>query len=91
MVKFTVIGGGTSKDLAKRLARRLKAVYIETETNQFWLQWSEGDLLALDIFSLMHSVEGGFNKNERLLRGRYYFGKGYTGDPHGKRPVTEFI
>ena len=41
--------------------------YIETETNQFWLQWNEGDLLALDIFSLMHAVEGGFNKNERLL------------------------
>ena len=65
--------------------------YIETETNQFWLQWNEGDLLALDIFSLMHAVEGGFNKNERLLRGRYYFGKCYTGDPHGKRPVAEFI
>ena len=65
--------------------------YIETETNQFWLQWDEGDLLALDIFSLMHAVEGGFNKNERLLRGRYYFGKGFTGDPHGKRPVAEFI
>ena len=65
--------------------------YIETETNQFWLQWDEGDLLALDIFSLMHAVEGGFNKNERLLRGRYYFGKGFTGDPHGKRPVADFI
>ena len=35
MVKFTVIGGGTSKDLAKRLARRLRAVYIETETKIF--------------------------------------------------------
>ena len=35
MVKFTVIGGGASKDLAKRLARRLKAVYIETETKIF--------------------------------------------------------
>lgn len=35
MVKFTVIGGGASKDLAKRLARKLKAVYIETETKIF--------------------------------------------------------
>ena len=35
MVKFTVIGGGASKDLAKRLARRLKAVYIKTETKIF--------------------------------------------------------
>jgi len=35
LVKFTVIGGGASKDLAKRLARRLKAVYIETETKIF--------------------------------------------------------
>ena len=35
MVKFTVIGGGASKDLAKRLARRLRAVYIETETKIF--------------------------------------------------------
>ena len=35
MVKFTVIGGGASKDLAKRLARKLKAVYIKTETKIF--------------------------------------------------------
>ncbi len=35
MVKFTVIGGGASRDLAKRLARKLKAVYIETETKIF--------------------------------------------------------
>ena len=35
MVKFTVIGGGASKDLARRLARRLRAVYIETETKIF--------------------------------------------------------
>ena len=35
MGKFTVIGGGASKDLAKRLAQRLRAVYIETETKIF--------------------------------------------------------
>ena len=35
MVKFTVIGGGASKDLAKQLARKLKAVYIKTETKIF--------------------------------------------------------
>ena len=35
MVKFTVIGGGASKDLARRLARGLRAVYIETETKIF--------------------------------------------------------
>jgi len=35
LVKFTVIGGGASKDLARRLARKLKAVYIETETKIF--------------------------------------------------------
>ncbi len=35
MVKFNVIGGGASKDLAKRLARKLKAVYIKTETKIF--------------------------------------------------------
>ena len=35
MVKFTVIGGGASSDLAKRLARKLKAVYIKTETKIF--------------------------------------------------------
>jgi ribose-phosphate pyrophosphokinase len=35
LVKFTVIGGGASRDLAKRLARKLKAVYIETETKIF--------------------------------------------------------
>jgi len=35
LVKFTVIGGGASKDLAKRLARKLKAVYIETATKIF--------------------------------------------------------
>jgi ribose-phosphate pyrophosphokinase len=35
LVKFTVIGGGASKDLAKQLARKLKAVYIKTETKIF--------------------------------------------------------
>jgi len=35
LVKFTVIGGGASSDLAKRLARKLKAVYIKTETKIF--------------------------------------------------------
>ena len=35
MVKFTVIGGNASKDLAKRIARRLNASYIETQTKIF--------------------------------------------------------
>jgi ribose-phosphate pyrophosphokinase len=35
LVKFTVIGGGASKDLAKRLAQKLKAAYIETDTKIF--------------------------------------------------------
>ena len=35
MAKFAVIGGNASKDLAKRIARRLKAPYIETQTKIF--------------------------------------------------------
>ena len=35
MVKFTVIGGNASKDLAKRIARRLKAPYVEAQTKIF--------------------------------------------------------
>ncbi len=35
MVKFAVIGGNASKDLAKRIARRLKATYVETQTKIF--------------------------------------------------------
>ncbi|MFB3113730.1 MAG: ribose-phosphate diphosphokinase [Nitrosopumilaceae archaeon] len=35
MVKFTVIGGNASQDLAKRLARKLKATYINTELRAF--------------------------------------------------------
>ena len=35
LVKFAVIGGNASKDLAKRIARRLKAPYIETQTKIF--------------------------------------------------------
>jgi len=35
LVKFTVIGGNASKDLAKRIARRLKAPYIEAQTKIF--------------------------------------------------------
>jgi len=35
LVKFAVIGGNASKDLAKRIARRLKASYIETQTKLF--------------------------------------------------------
>jgi len=35
LVKFAVIGGNASKDLAKRIARRLKAPYIEAKTRVF--------------------------------------------------------
>ena len=35
MAKFTVIGGNASQDLAKRLARKLKATYINTELRTF--------------------------------------------------------
>jgi ribose-phosphate pyrophosphokinase len=35
LVKFTVIGGKASQDLAKRLARKLKATYINTELRTF--------------------------------------------------------
>jgi len=35
LVKFTVIGGNASKDLAKRIARRLKSPYMETQTKVF--------------------------------------------------------
>ena len=35
MVKFAVIGGNASKDLAKRIARRLRATYVETQTKIF--------------------------------------------------------
>lgn len=35
MTKFTVIGGKASQDLAKRLARKLKATYISTELRTF--------------------------------------------------------
>jgi ribose-phosphate pyrophosphokinase len=35
MTKFTVIGGDSSSDLAKRIARKLKAPYIKTEKKVF--------------------------------------------------------
>ena len=35
LVKFAVIGGNASKDLAKRIARRLKAPYVEAKTRVF--------------------------------------------------------
>ena len=35
MVKFAVVAGSASKDLAKRIARRLKAPYIEAKTRVF--------------------------------------------------------
>ena len=35
LVKFIVIGGNASKDLAKRIARRLKSPYMETQTKIF--------------------------------------------------------
>ena len=35
MTKFTVIGGNASSDLAKRIAKRLKAAYIRTELRTF--------------------------------------------------------
>jgi ribose-phosphate pyrophosphokinase len=35
MAKFTVIGGNTSSDLGKRIARKLKAPYIKTEKKVF--------------------------------------------------------
>ena len=35
MVKFAVIAGNASRDLAKRIARRLKSPYMETQTKIF--------------------------------------------------------
>lgn len=35
MAKFTVVGGDASSDLAKRIARRLKAPYVKTERKVF--------------------------------------------------------
>jgi ribose-phosphate pyrophosphokinase len=35
LVKFAVIAGSASKDLGKRIARRLKAPYVETKTRVF--------------------------------------------------------
>ena len=35
MVKFTVIGGDASSDLAKRIARKLNATYIKTQKKSF--------------------------------------------------------
>ena len=35
LVNFTVIGGNASKDLAKRIARRLKAKYVDADTRTF--------------------------------------------------------
>ena len=35
MAKFAVIGGNASKDLGKRIARRLKSPYMETQTKVF--------------------------------------------------------
>ena len=35
MVKFAVIAGSASKDLGKRIARRLKAPYVEAKTRVF--------------------------------------------------------
>ncbi|NWK05836.1 ribose-phosphate pyrophosphokinase [Marine Group I thaumarchaeote] len=35
MVKFAVVGGNASRDLGKRIARRLKAPYVEAKTRVF--------------------------------------------------------
>ena len=35
LVKFTVVGGNASKDLAKRIAKRLKAKYVDVDTRTF--------------------------------------------------------
>ena len=35
MVKFTVIGGDSSSDLAKKIARRINALYVKTENREF--------------------------------------------------------
>ncbi len=35
LVKFAVIGGNASRDLGKRIARRLKAPYVEAKTRVF--------------------------------------------------------
>ena len=35
MVKFAVIAGSASKDLGKRIARRLKSPYVEAKTRVF--------------------------------------------------------
>ena len=52
LVKFTVVGGNASKDLAKRIARRLKAKYVDVDTRTF----PDGESKITFRHNLMKSV-----------------------------------
>lgn len=47
------------------------------EEIQYWHYWDQGDLLIVDIFAMAHSVRGGFQEGERVMKGIWAFGQAH--------------
>lgn len=46
---------------------------VENKDNQIWWEWSKGDLLIVDLFSMYHAVKGGFEPGQRVFTGFWSF------------------
>lgn len=48
---------------------RMVGEITENKDNRWVHSWQKGDLLILDVFRLAHAITGGFDKNQRTLKG----------------------
>jgi alpha-ketoglutarate-dependent taurine dioxygenase len=46
---------------------------VDNIDNQFWWNWSQNDVLIVDLFQLYHAVRGGFLPHERIFTGFWSF------------------
>lgn len=46
---------------------------IDNVENQFWWNWSQNDILIVDLFHLYHAVRGGFLPHQRIFTGFWSF------------------
>jgi alpha-ketoglutarate-dependent taurine dioxygenase len=72
----------TDKQLAtyKRLYDWLRFELVENEGLRYVQDWSEGDMVLVDLFRMYHAVTDGFTHNQRIIRGAFLRTKEYNSD-----------
>lgn len=73
VTELVSIHGKTANDEEKarftEIFNRFVYEVTENKDNRWVHSWQKGDLLILDVFRLAHAITGGFDKNQRTLKG----------------------